>query len=638
MNYPLSNHDIYLFHQGTHYHSYELLGCHQLKWKQQSGLRFVVWAPHAQSVFLVGDFNQWSGEKYPLQRVNVEGLWVGFFTDIPLGATYKYSIIHPNGLQMLKADPYARQSEVRPATASVTTSSTEYDWADNEWQEMKKDYNPYESPINIYEVHLGTWKKHQNDILYTYRELAEELIPYVKDMGYTHLEIMPLAEHPFDLSWGYQITGYFSVTSRYGSPDDFKYFVDQCHQHGIGVIMDWVPGHFCKDEHGLRQFDGEPLYEYLDPRKAEKTSWGTLTFDFGRPEVQSFLLSNALYWLKEYHIDGIRADAVASMIYLNFDKNDGEEKVYNSYGGDDHLEAIAFLKKLNQVVFEYFPTTLMMAEDSSDVPLVTSPIHDGGLGFNYKWNMGWMNDMLEYMEHDPLYRKWNHNLLTFSFMYTHSENFVLPLSHDEVVHGKLSLLNKMPGDQWQQFANLRLLYGYMVAHPGKKLLFMGGELGQYAEWKDKEQLDWHLLEYPLHKSLSHYVKTLNHYYQSERSLYELDHDPSGFEWIDAQNIDQSIVAFIRRGKDKFDERIIVCNFTPSVLFDYKVGVPSPGKYIEIFNSDSEEFGGSGQLNNENHFSFPEKWHNSEQHIKIMVPPLAITIFKKIDTDTTEEGS
>ncbi|PYZ93803.1 1,4-alpha-glucan branching enzyme [Salipaludibacillus keqinensis] len=637
MNYPLSEHDIYLFHQGTHYHSYELLGCHEATWKKEKGFRFTVWAPHASRVSIVGDFNHWTGEDYPLERLNKEGLWVGFFTSIPPGTTYKYSIVHSSGQQILKSDPYARQSELRPATASLTPNEDLYEWKDEEWQQAKANYNPYESPINIYEVHLGTWKKKLGDELYTYRELAQELIPYVKSLGYTHIELMPVAEHPFDLSWGYQITGYFSITSRYGSLNDFKYFVDQCHLQGIGVIMDWVPGHFCKDSHGLRQFDGEPLYEYLDERKAEKTSWGTLTFDFGRPEVQSFLLSNAIYWLKEFHIDGIRVDAVASMIYLNFDKNDGEEKVYNSYGGDEHLEALAFLKKLNQTVFHYFPNTLMMAEDSSDVPLVTSPIHEGGLGFNFKWNMGWMNDMLTYMEHDPLYRKWNHNLLTFSFMYTHSENFVLPLSHDEVVHGKRSLLNKMPGDQWQQFASLRLLFGYMIAHPGKKLLFMGGEIGQYDEWKDKEQLDWHLLDFPLHRNMFDYVTNLNHFYLTEKAFFEKDHDPEGFEWIDPHNIDQSIVAFIRRGNDPEDERIIVCNFTPNVIYDYKVGVPKPGEYKEIFNSDSEEFGGSGQMNREDHFSFSEKWHSFGQHIKIMVPPLAISIFKKNKSEIEEDA-
>jgi 1,4-alpha-glucan branching enzyme len=445
---------------------------------------------------------------------------------------------------------------------------------------------PYESPVSIYEVHLGSWRKNEDGEFLTYRELADELIPYVKSLGYTHIELLPLAEHPLDISWGYQITGYFAVTSRYGSREGLKYFVDQCHKENIGVIMDWVPGHFCKDDFALREFDGKPIYEYEDQRKSEKRTWGTLTFDFGRPEVQSFLISNALYWLEEYHIDGLRVDAVASMLSLNFDKQDDEEKITNSFGGDENLEAHAFIRKLNKVVFEYEPNALMMAEDSSDLPLVTAPVYAGGLGFNFKWNMGWMNDMLKYMKYDPVYRKWHHNLITFSFMYTNSENFLLPLSHDEVVHGKKSLLDKMPGDQWQQFANLRLLYGYMYTHPGKKLLFMGGELAQYAEWKDKEQLDWHLMEYPFHKGIFDYVKSLNDFYRENGELYELDHEPEGFEWIDPHNIDQSVIAFRRRGKKPGDELIVVCNFTPNVYFDYKVGVPEPGIYKEVFNSDS----------------------------------------------------
>ncbi|MGJ9382330.1 1,4-alpha-glucan branching protein GlgB [Salipaludibacillus sp. CF4.18] len=630
MVYHLTQDDMYLFHQGTNYHSYSFLGCHEITWEKEKGFRFTVWAPHAAKVELVGDFNEWQGNAHPLERVSTQGLWTAFFSDIPPDSTYKYNIIHPDGRNILKADPYAKQSELRPATASLTPQQNKYDWKDNRWIEQKKSTNLYKSPITVYEVHLGTWKKKDDEELLTYRELADELIPYVKNLGYSHIELMPISEHPFDLSWGYQITGYYSITSRYGSPEDFKYFIDMCHQQGIGVIMDWVPGHFCKDDHGLRQFDGESLYEYEDSRKAEKTSWGTLTFDFGRPEVQSFLVSNAIYWLEEYHLDGIRVDAVASMLSLNFDKHDGEEKVQNSFGGDENLEAFAFIKKLNKVVFEYFPNTLMMAEDSSDLPKVTYPIHEGGLGFNYKWNMGWMNDTLEYMELDPLYRKGNHNLLTFSFMYTFSENFVLPLSHDEVVHGKKSLLNKMPGDQWQQFAQLRLLYGYMFAHPGKKLLFMGGELGQYAEWKDKEQLDWHLLEYPLHEGIFNYVKALNNFYKQEPALFELDHDPDGFKWIDADNADQSILAFYRHDARKEESLVIIMNFTPNVYYDYKIGVDVPGKYKEIFTSDSEDFAGSNQCNLSTHFSFPEPWHGFDQHIKIMVPPLAVTFFKQID--------
>ena len=639
MYYNISEQDIFLFHQGTNYHSHQLLGCHTIEWEGTQGYRFVVWAPNAKEIHVVGDFNQWKGNLHPLKRITNEGLWIGFYTDIPENIPYKYEIVSENGQVLLKADPYALQSELRPETASLTPILSEYKWSDTDWQEEKKTFDVYTSPVSIYEVHLGSWKTNEDGEFYSYRELADQLIPYVKSLGYTHIELLPLAEHPFDLSWGYQITGYFSVTSRYGPRDEFKYFVDQCHQQNIGVIMDWVPGHFCKDAFALRQFDGEPLYEYADPRKAEKKLWGTLTFDFGRPEVQSFLISNALFWLEEYHIDGIRVDAVASMLYLNFDKSEDKDKIYNSYGGDENLEAYAFIRKLNEVIFSYEPGVMMMAEDSSDLPLVTAPTHVGGLGFNFKWNMGWMNDMLTYMEADPVYRKWHHNLLTFSFMYTHTENFLLPLSHDEVVHGKKSLLDKMPGDQWQQFANLRLLYGYMMAHPGKKLLFMGGELAQYAEWKDQEQLDWHLLDYPLHKAIFNYVKALNHFYLEYPELYELDHESEGFEWIDPHNIDQSVIAFRRRSTSPGDELIIVCNFTPNVLFDYKIGVPTPGTYQEVFNSDAVQFGGSGQVNDADHFSIPQQWHTLSQHIKIKVPPLAITIFKcKLIPEFIEEAN
>ncbi|UTR10631.1 1,4-alpha-glucan branching protein GlgB [Evansella sp. LMS18] len=631
MLYNITEEEVYLFHQGTNYHSHKLLGCHKIDWNGETGLRFAVWAPNAREVKVAGEFNNWDGTLYELTRFTKEGLWGGFFTGISGNQAYKYEIKTTEGQVLLKSDPYAYQWELRPATASVTPGTEEYKWSDSVWQKAKSSYVPYESPVSIYEVHLGSWRKNEDGEFLTYRELADELIPYVKSLGYTHIELLPLAEHPLDISWGYQITGYFAVTSRYGSREGLKYFVDQCHKENIGVIMDWVPGHFCKDDFALREFDGKPIYEYEDQRKSEKRTWGTLTFDFGRPEVQSFLISNALYWLEEYHIDGLRVDAVASMLSLNFDKQDDEEKITNSFGGDENLEAHAFIRKLNKVVFEYEPNALMMAEDSSDLPLVTAPVYAGGLGFNFKWNMGWMNDMLKYMKYDPVYRKWHHNLITFSFMYTNSENFLLPLSHDEVVHGKKSLLDKMPGDQWQQFANLRLLYGYMYTHPGKKLLFMGGELAQYAEWKDKEQLDWHLMEYPFHKGIFDYVKSLNDFYRENGELYELDHEPEGFEWIDPHNIDQSVIAFRRRGKKPGDELIVVCNFTPNVYFDYKVGVPEPGIYKEVFNSDSSIYGGSGQINEGKHFSFPEKWQGLPQHIKLKVPPLAISIFKKEET-------
>lgn len=639
MAYNVSDQDVFLFHQGTNYFTHKLLGCQPVTVKEITGYRFGVWAPNAKSVYVVGEFNYWNGEDYPLEKVNDEGLWFGFFTSLTANTAYKYKIISEDGSSFLKADPYAFQSELRPATGSVIPHLSNYHWNDKSWQSRKESLNVYEMQILIYEVHLGSWKLKDNGDHLTYIELADELIPYVKSLGYTHIELLPLAEHPYDLSWGYQATGYFSVTSRFGTPDDFKYFVDQCHVNQIGVIMDWVPGHFCKDDHGLRLFDGTPIYEYADPRKGEKKSWGTLTFDFGRPEVQSFLISNALFWLKEYHIDGLRVDAVASMLFLNFDKTDSEEKIVNAYGGEENLEAYAFIRKLNEVVFHYEPNVLMMAEDSSDLPLVTAPTYMNGLGFNFKWNMGWMNDTLKYMKLDPIHRKWHHNLLTFSFMYTHSENFLLPLSHDEVVHGKKSLLDKMPGDQWQQFANLRLLYGYMMAHPGKKLLFMGGELGQYAEWKDKEQLDWHLLEYPLHRSLFEYVKELNHFYLDHKQLYEFDHNSKGFEWIDPHNIDQSIIAFKRYGSTTTPPLIFVFNFTPNVYYDYKVGVPTPGKYKEVFNSDHHKYGGSNQLSNREHFSFPKKWHGLPQHISIKVPPLAMSVFQYTEeTLNLEEAS
>ncbi|WP_112180568.1 1,4-alpha-glucan branching protein GlgB [Paraliobacillus zengyii] len=622
-----SDSDVFLFHQGTNYYSHQLLGCHQKIQNNIKGLRFVVWAPHAVSLSVVGDFNDWTGNDYPLERINSAGLWIGFFTTIMPNVCYKYQITTSDGSILLKADPYAQQAEVRPRTASITPNSELYMWNDAAWQQKKQTYYSYREPILIYEMHLGSWRTKEDGSLYSYQEIAEQLIPYIKDLGYTHIELLPLAEHPFDLSWGYQITGYYAVTSRFGSPNDFKYFVDQCHQNNIGVIMDWVPGHFCKDAHGLRQFDGEALYEYSDTSKAEKKSWGTLTFDFGRPEVQSFLISNAIFWLDTYHIDGLRIDAVASMVFLNFDRQDEEEKLKNSFGGDENLEALAFLKKLNEVVFKFFPNVLMMAEDSSDLPGISKPTYLGGLGFNFKWDMGWMNDFLTYMEYDPVYRKWHHNLLTFSFMYMYSENFVLPLSHDEVVHGKRSLLNKMPGDRWQQFANLRLLYGFMMVHPGKKLLFMGGEFGQYIEWRDQHELDWLLLEYPLHAQLLDYVKALNHFYRKTPALFKLDHDPKGFEWIDADNVDQSIIAF-KRKSDKHSEAVyILCNFTPHVYYDYKIGVTEPGKYQEIFNSDSSIYGGSNQCNTDLHDSFPTEWHGCANHIKVKVSPLAISVFK-----------
>ncbi|SDI73444.1 1,4-alpha-glucan branching protein GlgB [Alteribacillus bidgolensis] len=627
--YQFFEDDIYLFHQGTLFHSHHLLGAHPFKLDGKYGYRFTVWAPHAENVSVAGEFNYWNGSEHPLKKVSDEGLWAGFIPDIKNGTAYKYEILTAGGSKILKSDPYGFQAEVRPATASITYSHNDYQWTDDNWQKNQKHYNPYHSPLLIYELHAGTWKKKEDGTFYSYKELADLLVPYVKELGYTHIELLPLSEHPFDGSWGYQITGYFSITSRYGTPDDFKYFVNTCHQNNIGVIMDWVPGHFCKDDHGLRLFDGKPLYEYYDQRKAEKTSWGTLTFDFGRPEVQSFLISNAIFWFEEFHVDGLRIDAVASMLYLNFDKHNNEEPVFNSYGGEENLEAIALFKKLNETVFYYYPHALMMAEESSEWPFVSAPVHNGGLGFNFKWNMGWMNDILKYMEIDPIYRKHHHELLTFSLMYTYSENYLLPFSHDEVVHGKKSLLQKMPGDQWQQFAQLRLLFGYMMTHPGKKLMFMGSEIAQYDEWKDKEELDWVLLQFPLHEQMQYYVKVLNHFYKEYPCLYKKDYDPEGFTWIDADNNDQSILAFMRHGLKKEDFLIVICNFTPVVRYNFKVGVMEPGSYVEIFNSDYSKFGGSGQINEEVLFSTPIPWHHQAQSIQLKIPPFAISILRKV---------
>ncbi|UJF36096.1 1,4-alpha-glucan branching protein GlgB [Paenibacillus hexagrammi] len=624
-----SSEDLYLLHEGSLHHSYKLLGAHVSSKPGQEGVRFAVWAPHASKVCILGDFNGWNSGAHVMERHSTLGVWMLFVPEAREGDHYKYEIHSHSGRLVIKADPYAFYSELRPGTASRVYQLEGYDWQDQQWQLDKQKGSVYSKPLSIYEVHMGTWRKkdRHSEELYTYRQLADELIDYVVEMGYTHIELMPLAEHPFDRSWGYQATGYFSVTSRHGTPKDFMYFVDQCHQRGIGVIMDWVPGHFCKDDHGLRLFDGTPLYEYEDPSKAEKLEWGTLTFDFGRPEVISFLISNAVFWMDMYHIDGIRVDAVASMLHLNFGRWN-EPPIYNQFGGTENPEAIAFLRKLNQVVFDLYPNALMMAEDSTDWPLVTAPVHDGGLGFNYKWNMGWMNDMLRYMKLDPIHRRYHHNLITFSFMYTFSENYILPLSHDEVVHGKRSLLHKMPGDYWQKFANLRAFYGYMLGHPGKKLLFMGGEFAQFDEWKDMEELDWFLLEhYEKHTSMHLYVKELNQFYKDQPALWELDHSPQGFEWINPHDQSQSVVAFIRKGSHPEDDLILVCNFTPVVHPDYRIGVPRPGVYKEIFNSDAERYGGSGQSNPEPLVSDEKSWHGFSNSLAIRVPPLAAIYIK-----------
>ncbi|CUA81306.1 1,4-alpha-glucan branching protein GlgB [Anoxybacillus suryakundensis] len=606
---------LHLFHEGTFYKSYHLFGAHLVKQDGGVETRFCVWAPHAEKVRLVGTFNDWNGEKHELTKINDQGVWMIVVPKNLEGHLYKYEMTTKDGRTLLKADPYAFYAEERPHTASIVYQLDGYKWNDQTWQRKKKRKTIYEQPVFIYEVHLGTWKKKENGQFYTYAEMADELIPYVVEHGFTHIELLPLIEHPLDRSWGYQGTGYYAATSRYGTPRDLMYFIDRCHQEGIGVILDWVPGHFCKDAHGLYMFDGQPTYEYMNMQDRENIVWGTANFDLGKPEVHSFLISNALFWLEYYHIDGFRVDAVANMLYWP-----------NSDVLHPNPYAISFLKKLNEVVFAFDPNVLMIAEDSTDWPKVTAPTYDGGLGFNYKWNMGWMNDVLSYMETSVNERKHMHHKMTFSLLYAYTENFILPLSHDEVVHGKKSLLNKMPGDYWDKFAQLRLLYGYFMTHPGKKLLFMGGEFGQFDEWKDLEQLDWMLLDFDMHRKMDDYVKSLTHFYKKQKALYECDHDPSGFEWIDVNNAEQSIFSFIRRGK-KEDMLIVVCNFTNVTYHDYKVGVPALTSYREVFNSDDVMYGGAGHINKKLLVAYEEPYHGKSYHIRMTIPPYAITILR-----------
>lgn len=610
--------DSYLFHAGQLFESYKVFGAHIRNENDITGVRFTVWAPHAKRVCIIGDFNNWNGMDYPLEKITNEGIWSGFSPELSAGMKYKYEIHTDDGRILKKSDPYAFFSEKRPNTASIVCDLSGYIWNDKEWDHKKKQKNSYKEPMFIYEVHLGTWKKKPDDELLTYTEMADQLIEYVVDRGYTHIELLPLIEHPFDRSWGYQGTGYYSLTSRYGLPHDFMAFVDKCHQNGIGVLLDWVPGHFCKDEHGLHLFDGKPTYEYANPFVMQNDVWGTANFDLGKTEVMSFLISNAIFWMDLYHIDGFRVDAVANMLYWEMS---GDGRI------QENQYAIRFLKLLNEQVFKYNPEVLMIAEDSTAWPLVTAPTNHGGLGFSYKWNMGWMNDVLKFMELDPIHRKHHHNLLTFSLLYAYSENFILPFSHDEVVHGKKSLLNKMPGDYWQKFAQLRLLYGYFIAHPGKKLVFMGGEFGQFDEWKDHEQLDWFLLDYDMHNKMHAYTKKLVGFYRTEQSLWELDTSWDGFQWIDADNNHQSILSFVRKSSNKDDFLIFICNFTSVVYHHYKVGVPINTSYVEVFSSDDIQFGGSGQLNSKELFSNARPFHNHRYHISITIPPFGITILK-----------
>ena len=619
----LSEFDLYLFHQGTNYHAYEMLGAHFVERDGKKGVRFAVWAPHAKSISVVGDFNEWDTRVNPMTRGRDGEIWEVFIPDIEEGAVYKYAI-EPQwgGPRIMKADPYGFYAEKKPNTASRVYDLSKYEWKDGDWFEQKKKESSYERPMLTYEVHAGSWRRTKDGEYLSYRDLADQLIDYVKKMNYTHIEFMPLCEHPFDGSWGYQITGYYAVTSRFGTPDDFRYLVDKAHENGIAIIMDWVPGHFCKDEQGLRHFDGQTLYESDNEQLAENWEWGTTNFDYGRTEVQSFLISNAMFWFEEFHIDGLRIDAVANMLSLNYGRKDGEWTP-NKYGDTGNLEAMDFLKKLNESIFKYHPQALMIAEESTAWPLISKPVYMGGMGFNYKWNMGWMNDMLKYMSLDPIYRKWNHDKVTFSFMYAFSENFVLPLSHDEVVHGKCSLISKMPGDYWQKFAGLRTFFAYWIAHPGKKLLFMGGEFGQFIEWNYDDSLDWHLpQQYPMHKKMLEYSRALNKFYCDHKALWQVDFDWNGFQWIDCNDNENSIVSFIRKAEDPSDYLVAVCNFTPEVRHGYRIGVPEKGSYIEVFNSDDEAFGGSGVKNEGEIKTEDVKWHDRDQSIVLTIPPMA----------------
>lgn len=625
----LSDFDLHLIGEGSHYNKYEKLGAHVIEICGVRGVHFAVWAPNASSVSVIGDFNRWDNRRHQMRSLGLSGLWEIFVPGLGNGEVYKFYIkSRYYGYEAEKSDPYGFSFEYRPKTASIVCDIDSYRWGDEEWMKRRIETNWLGSPVSIYEAHLGSWMRVQekNNRVLTYSELADTLIEYVKQMGYTHIELMPVAEHPLDASWGYQTIGYFAPTSRFGTPDDFMYFVDVCHRNNIGIILDWSPAHFPKDGHGLGFFDGTALYEHQDPRKGEHREWGTLIFNYGRNEVRNFLISNALFWLGKYHIDGLRVDAVASMLYLDYSRNEGEW-VPNIYGGRENLEAIDFIKKFNVITHQYFPGILTIAEESTAWPGVTRPVYLGGLGFDMKWNMGWMHDMVEYISKDPVHRKYHQNNLTFGLLYAFTENFVLVLSHDEVVYGKRSMLSKMPGDMWQKFANLRLFYGYMYGHPGKKLLFMGGEIGQWDEWNFEQSVDWHLTSHRQHNRLQKYVRDLNRIYSSEPALHEVDFDYHGFDWIDFRDSEESIISFIRYARKKDDYLVVVCNFTPVPRFAYRIGVPERCYYREILNSDSREYWGSNLGNACGVQGEDTPWHGKPCSINIIIPPLAVLYFK-----------
>jgi 1,4-alpha-glucan branching enzyme len=623
----ISDFDLYLFGEGNHTTIYEKLGAHPVTQDGLGGVHFAVWAPNADRASVVGDFNGWDGRTHQMQMLGSSGIWTAVVPDAQIGHRYKYELRTRYGHIVLKTDPYGFAFELPPATASVICRP-DYDWGDEEWMRTRADQHSwFHKPMAVYEVHLGSWARipEEGDRYLTYGELAQRLIPYVKEMGYTHIELLPVMEHPFSGSWGYQVTGFFAPTSRFGPPQEFKRFVDECHRHGIGVILDWVPGHFPKDAHALASFDGTALYEHADPRQGEHREWGTLIFNYGRNEVRNFLLANALYWLKEYHADGLRVDAVASMLYLDYSRQDAQW-IPNRFGGRENLDAIDFLRQMNTLTHAQHPGSITVAEESTAWPSVSRPTYVGGLGFTYKWNMGWMNDILEYVRQDPVHRRWHHWKVTFSLIYAFTENFILPFSHDEVVHGKGSMFAKAPGDDWQKAATLRALYGFMYAHPGKKLMFMGSEFGQGREWNYDNSLDWHLLERPFHGGIQRFVKDLNRVYLAEPALHDLDFEGAGFQWIDVNDNENSVISFIRRARGG-ETIVAIVNFTPVPRDGYRVGVPAPGAYEELINSDAEMYGGGNCGNAGVVFSEPLPSHGFEQSLRLQLPPLGCLLLR-----------